>query len=414
MAMRYGFFDSEITGTDEEQQPIFDRAENAEFISEIFASLVTDGVYADPADNFAVQASSGMNVIIKAGKGFVHGRFAWAGEDTTLTVGASNSALPRIDTVVLRLSMTDRTISPSIKAGTPASSPATPSLTRTADVYELRLANISVAAGATSIKQADIADTRYDTSQCGIVTGVIDQIDTTGLFAQYDDQFNNWFKNLENTLDENQATNLQNNINKLDERSLSVKDELKTENLNDVQTTGIYPQNETSRATTERNYPVKASGCLVVIGYINKAYQYYICQNEGCMWHRRWVSPKWTAWEQVYPSVTSGTNENGTWVKYPDGTMICYGIKTFSAALEPGDDGTDTKAIVQQIDFPQNFSDTGYIVNATTNLDGGYTSYLGRAPDRFNDFTVIVFIMTDSRQTNASGDIRWQAIGRWK
>lgn len=132
------------------------------------------------------------------------------------------------------------------------------------------------------------------------------------------------------------------------------------------------------------------------------------------MWHRRWVSAKWTAWEQVYPSVTSGTNENGTWVKYPDGTMICYGIKTFSATLEPGDDGTDTKAIVQQIDFPQNFSDTGYIVNATTNLDGGYTSYLGRAPDRFNDFTVLVFIMTDSHQTNASGDIRWQAIGRWK
>ena len=250
--MRYGFFDSEITGEDEEGQPIFDRAENAEFVSKIFSALVTNGVYADPADNFAVRASSGMKITVKAGRGFVNGRFAWTEQGTALTVSAANNTLPRIDAVVLRLSMTDRTISLAIKTGTAASSPSAPSLTRTADIYELRLANISVGAGAKSIKQADVTDTRYDTSQCGIVTGVIDQIDTTSLFAQYDDQFKTWFENLENTLDENQATNLQNNINKLEEKSLSVKTNLTTEDLDTVQTTGIYIQNYTSNATTGR------------------------------------------------------------------------------------------------------------------------------------------------------------------
>lgn len=104
--------------------------------------------------------------------------------------------------------------------------------------------------------------------------------------------------------------------------TLAVKPELKTENLNDIQGTGIFPQNNTSNATTARNYPVQSSGCLVVIGYINKAYQYYICQNEGCMWHRRWVSAKWSAWEQVYPSVISGGDDTNRWIQYPDGTMI--------------------------------------------------------------------------------------------
>lgn len=415
MAMRYGFFDSEITGEDEEGQPIFDRAENAEFISKIFSALVTNGVYADPADNFVVRASSGMNITVKAGRGFVNGRFAWTEQDTTLTLSTANSALSRIDAVVLRLSMTDRTISLAIKAGTPASSPFTPSLTRTADIYELRLANISVGAGAKAIKQADITDTRYDTTQCGIVTGMIDQIDTTSLFAQYDDQFKTWFENLENTLDENQATNLQNNINKLEEKSLSVKTNLTTEDLDTVQTTGIYIQNYTSNATTDRHYPVKASGCLMCVFAEGKAYQYYICQNEGCIWMRRYNSKSWSDWDQIYPSVASGSNDNGFWIKYPDGTMICYGVERFDdEPVQDGDYLTDTKALHLYAHFPTAFVNTEYIVNAALDMDGGYTAYLGRTGGRQVDFTGMTFIVTDKTQESFSGSLRWQAIGRWK
>ena len=402
MAMRYGFFDSEITGEDEEGQPIFDRAENAEFVSKIFSALVTNGVYADPADNFAVRASSGMNITVKAGRGFVNGRFAWTEQDTTLTLSTANSALSRIDAVVLRLSMTDRTISLAIKAGTPASSPFTPSLTRTADIYELRLANISVGAGAKAIKQADITDTRYDTTQCGIVTGMIDQIDTTSLFAQYDDQFKTWFENLENTLDENQATNLQNNINKLEEKSLSVKTNLTTEDLDTVQTTGIYIQNYTSNATTARHYPVKASGCLMCIGGENKAYQYYICQNEGCIWMRRYNSKSWSDWDQIYPSVTSGSNDRGTWIKYPDGTMIC--------SIRRTDQVIETDGIV--VTFPQEFVDHNY--TAVVNVARPY-DMVACADCNYTATTNVWFYNLDGSST------AWKmvtytmiAIGRWK
>lgn len=402
MAMRYGFFDSEITGEDEEGQPIFDRAENAEFVSKIFSALVTNGVYADPADNFAVRASSGMNITVKAGRGFVNGRFAWTEQDTALTVSAANNTLPRIDAVVLRLSMTDRTISLAIKTGTAASPPSAPSLTRTADIYELRLANISVGAGAKSIKQADVTDTRYDTSQCGIVTGVIDQIDTTSLFTQYDDQFKTWFENLENTLDENQATNLQNNINKLEEKSLSVKTNLTTEDLDTVQTTGIYIQNYTSNATTDRHYPVKTSGCLMCISAESKAYQYYICQNEGCIWMRRYNSKSWSDWEQIYPSVTSGSNDRGTWIKYPDGTMIC--------SIRRTDQVIETDGIV--VTFPQEFADNNY--TAVVNVARPY-DMVACADCNYTATTNVWFYNLDGSST------AWEmvtytmiAIGRWK
>ena len=61
--MRYAYFDSEITGVDEEGMPIFDRAENSEMFALIFAKLITNGVLAQPADCFQVRAlGSGMDV----------------------------------------------------------------------------------------------------------------------------------------------------------------------------------------------------------------------------------------------------------------------------------------------------------------------------------------------------------------
>ena len=34
--------------------------------------------------------------------------------------------------------------------------------------------------------------------------------------------------------------------------------------------------------------------------------------------------------EKVAGIVESGSNENGSWVKFADGTMICYGSKNYS------------------------------------------------------------------------------------
>ena len=56
---------------------------------------------------------------------------------------------------------------------------------RDADAYELGLADIYVSAGVTSISQSNITDLRLDTDVCGVVTGTIEQVNTTTLFNQY-------------------------------------------------------------------------------------------------------------------------------------------------------------------------------------------------------------------------------------
>ena len=61
--MRYGYFDSEITGIDAEGMPIFDRAETSELFRLLFAKLLTNGVLAKPSDCFQVLAGeNGLTV----------------------------------------------------------------------------------------------------------------------------------------------------------------------------------------------------------------------------------------------------------------------------------------------------------------------------------------------------------------
>ena len=187
MAVSYGFFDS-VSG---------DRTYNADQISEYFLKLISNGVFATPSNSMQVQAASGMTVNITAGWGFINCK--WVKNDSAfgLTLDAADLALNRIDRIVMRLVPASRKIEFDIVKGTPAASPAPPTLTRIAGgIWELSLAKIAVNANATAITQADITDERGNTSVCGYITGLINQIDTTNLFAQYDTAFNTWFDSI--------------------------------------------------------------------------------------------------------------------------------------------------------------------------------------------------------------------------
>ena len=112
------------------------------------------------------------------------------------------------------LEFTNREIKTYIKKGTFAGSPKAPALQRDSDMYELGLAEISISAGATTITQGDITDLRLDNNSCGVVHGVVDQVDTTTIFnqyktwledrqAEYGNEFNDWFaKNTANWIKE--------------------------------------------------------------------------------------------------------------------------------------------------------------------------------------------------------------------
>ena len=192
MAVTYGFFNS-VDG---------DRLYNADDISNYFLKLISNGVFATPASAMQVQANNGLTVQVSAGWGFINCK--WINNDAPylLTLDAADVVLNRIDRIVLRLNTNTntRSMTIAIKKGTAGTSPNPPALQRNNGIYELSLAQIYVAANASTITQANITDERANTSVCGYVTGLIDQIDTTNLFAQYDSAFNQWFATIKETL----------------------------------------------------------------------------------------------------------------------------------------------------------------------------------------------------------------------
>lgn len=191
--MRYAYFDSEITGIDDQGMPVFDRAENSEMFALLFSNLLTNGVLAYPEGCFRVIANGdGMFVNVNPGFGMIKGRFAYEDTVTTLELEAPPANYSRIDRVVLRCNYLERIIELAVKTGEVAASPVPPELEQpeSGDYYELCLANVRVSANATTITQSAITDTRPDSSVCGYITQFIDHIET----AEFYEQFNAFYE----------------------------------------------------------------------------------------------------------------------------------------------------------------------------------------------------------------------------
>lgn len=182
MAVTYGYFNS-VDG---------DRTYNADQMSEYFDGLVSNGVYESVGGGLQVLASEGMTVAVQTGRGVINCK--WLKNDSVLPldITAAHALLNRITSVVLRLDIANRLMEIDTKDGTNASSPEPPALQNDSEAIELCLANIYVAAGATSISQADITDMR-PSSSCGWVTGLIEQVDTSTLFLQYQTAYENYY-----------------------------------------------------------------------------------------------------------------------------------------------------------------------------------------------------------------------------
>lgn len=182
--MTYNFFDS-LDG---------DRKYRAADWAKYFAQFIGNGVYANPATAMQVRANGGMQVCIAPGACFINGYQGYAdGSDIlTLEYGGTN---PRIDRIVIRLDLSQRSIYPAVIEGTAASSPTAPDIIRNGTFYDLGIADITIAKNAAEITQSAISDTRYGTL-CGIVEGLIQQIDTTDFFTQWQTALNEFIESL--------------------------------------------------------------------------------------------------------------------------------------------------------------------------------------------------------------------------
>ena len=176
MQITYGLFDS--ASGDE-------RIYIANQLAAVFRALALSGV-TDLNECLKVTPDGdNMQVRIAPGSAIVYGYAMTAIDDGggvfTLTVNAGGSNA-RIDRLILRLDLSTeaRSIQPVIKTGTPAASPQPPALTRSGEVYEISLARIYIAAGATVITAANITDERADEAVCGAIVPAALRLSTLG------------------------------------------------------------------------------------------------------------------------------------------------------------------------------------------------------------------------------------------
>lgn len=203
-----------------------------------YHNIFTNGVIATVREQLRVQetADTGMRVEVLPGAILIQGRQYLSTERQTINVTPGSSSADRTDLIVARLDMMERTISIVYKQGTT-------NLTRTENMWEMQLARLNIPRNATNVFKQHITDTRADDSLCGysVING---ELPVSGLEKQYSDMlkstfnqfeseansnkqsleqlltnqeslFHQWFGMLQSMLDENQAANLQAQIDDL-------------------------------------------------------------------------------------------------------------------------------------------------------------------------------------------------------
>ena len=203
MGMKSGFHNS-ING---------DRKYNAEDMNRPYKDIVSNGVFPNPSDQLQVFPSSNMTVSVSAGGGLFGNGWAYNDSPVLLTLDTPEATLSRIDAIIVKRDESEavRDTVLEIKKGTPAQNPVRPEMSRGDYVNEYCLATILIAPGTTIITGSMITDTRPDTTVCGWVTGLIEQVDTTTLFNQWQsaykeqyekfmDEFDVWWEGVKTVL----------------------------------------------------------------------------------------------------------------------------------------------------------------------------------------------------------------------
>ena len=135
----------------------FDSTENdvreytaAEF-SEYFSKFLSDGVYTENGEmGLKVTTVNGFNIRVSPGYAFIRGYMYKNDADIEFTLEPPDVILDRIDRVVLKLDVINRTMNIQLKKGTMGSNPMPPPLIDDASVKELPIAQIRVNHGASS------------------------------------------------------------------------------------------------------------------------------------------------------------------------------------------------------------------------------------------------------------------------
>lgn len=173
-----------------------DRKYDATYWAEYFSSFIENGVFLTTGADLSLNISpyGDRAVLLRPGKAFVNGYFYHNDDDLSIDIPAGDPTRKRIDSVIIQWNLSERQIKAVLRSSTPAENPTPVTPTRTAEVWELVVAEIFVGKGDAQVTITNIKDKRYDPTVCGIVTSVGQPIDTTklnelidNLFTRYDE-----------------------------------------------------------------------------------------------------------------------------------------------------------------------------------------------------------------------------------
>lgn len=281
-----GFFDAHLVDGK------YDRAYLAEHFAKYFASFIGNGVFGGSSDELIVlqRDTANMSVKVSAGTAFINGYFYENDEELILSLDTADGVLNRIDLIVLRFDNTERVIRLFVKKGIPATNAIAPTLQRDSDFYELKLAEINIKAGATSITQMNITDTRLNSEVCGFVMGLIKQLDMTSLGIQIDSFIRKFeedniikmeevLNRLNAMADDNDVAslifdieNLEDADKKMSNEIVNVKDALGYVRKNLI----AYPYVQTTKEEAGITWTDNGDGTLTVNGKVNEVSRFIL------------------------------------------------------------------------------------------------------------------------------------------
>lgn len=147
---------------DEDGYPIYDRAVGAETMRRTFEKFFSDGVFPNPADEMQVSAGeSGLTVKVAPGTCIIKGSMGTLLEEVTLTLDTAVQGNIVYGVMAAFDNNEDRrSVYLRVAKGTPGTNtPPEPDRT-TPNIYEYRIADVTLSSGATSVSAANITNNK--------------------------------------------------------------------------------------------------------------------------------------------------------------------------------------------------------------------------------------------------------------
>lgn len=162
-----------------------------EELARYFSNIYENGINVTSSDmGMKVTRYSSTSLRIATGFAIINGYYLYQDVTKSITV-TKDSTYNRIDRVVVRLDVSNMTVSIELKQGTASSKPTAPSLMRTTSIYEISLAQIYVDSsnGITSV-----TDERYDSNLCGAIRPK-NLTEFNAMMTGFKEKFDTWFTN---------------------------------------------------------------------------------------------------------------------------------------------------------------------------------------------------------------------------